>query len=388
MNAPNVSPTRNRGIDMLRGFSILSVVLLHLNIHFHLTDTFLKTVLPKKVFMVLFWSGYYGVIIFFTLSGYLITQSILRRWGEPGQIRLPVFYRYRAARILPPLLALLLILSLLHIFGVTGFVIDNSKTSLAEALVAALTFHINWLEMRAGYLPANWDVLWTISIEEVFYLVFPLLGLLLRRRLPLLLLLSCGVLIAPWARTHLFIDNELGDRNNLACIDALSLGCITALIADKLATVKIWKRLYPLLGWALVVFVIVFRNLLFKSGITALGLDVSILSLGVCGILLRMHNRPETLTGQGFPGLRWLADMGQYSYEIYLSHMFVVIAAAQLYQRFGVADTYLPFVLLLATIACYLLGKLAYTCFSEPVNRALRRKADKNMQATKQGPVT
>ncbi len=359
---------------MLRGCSILSVVLLHLNIHFNLQESLIKTVLPKKVFMVLFWSGYYGVIIFFTLSGYLITQSILRRWGTPAKISLPQFYWYRFARILPPLLGLLLILSLLHGFGVPGFVIDNPKTSFFEALAAALTFRINWLEIRAGYLPANWDVLWTISIEEVFYLLFPLLGLLLRRHLPLVFLLVCCVVVAPWARTHLFMDNELGDRNNLACMDALSLGCLTALIADKVQLIKVVPRLSLLLGWALVVFVIVWRSVLYTSGITALGLDVSLLSIGICGILLWMHGRTGARRSL-LPG-RWLADMGQYSYEIYLSHMFVVIAAVQVYRHFALPDTYLPWMLLIATVACYLLGKLVYTYFSEPVNIRLRHKGN------------
>ena len=78
----------------------------------------------------------------------------------------------RFARIVPCLLALLVISSLLHLSGI-GYVIY--KTTLARALFAALTFHINQLQIWYGYLPVNWTVLWSLSIEEVFYLSYPLL---------------------------------------------------------------------------------------------------------------------------------------------------------------------------------------------------------------------
>ena len=86
---------RNIGIDVLRGLSIIAVILLHLNIHFGISNTFLKEVLPKKLFSLLFWSGFYGVVVFFTLSGYLITSSIIKKWGTLSKIDLKMFYWLR-----------------------------------------------------------------------------------------------------------------------------------------------------------------------------------------------------------------------------------------------------------------------------------------------------
>lgn len=131
----NRSPiTRNIGIDLLRGFCILTVILLHINIHLGLTNTFLMDVLPKKLFALLFWSGYYGVLIFFTLSGYLITHSILKKWGSLSHINPKTFYWFRFSRIIPMLTLLLLLLCALHLAGVDGYVIDPQKTSLARAV--------------------------------------------------------------------------------------------------------------------------------------------------------------------------------------------------------------------------------------------------------------
>ena len=85
------------------------------------------------------------------------------------------FYRIRFARIAPLLLLLLAVLSLLHLGNVQGFRIPAKTTTLPRALFAALTYHLNWLEALHGYLPGNWDVLWSLSVEEMFYLFFPLM---------------------------------------------------------------------------------------------------------------------------------------------------------------------------------------------------------------------
>ena len=83
--------------------------------------------------------------------------------------------------------------------GAPGFVV--ARTSLGRALFAALTFHLNQLEIAVGYLPAAWDVLWSLSLEEVFYLAYPLLLRFAPR--PWLVAVSGALLIfaGPLART-------------------------------------------------------------------------------------------------------------------------------------------------------------------------------------------
>ena len=151
-------------IDLIRGFSILLVILRHCAIHLPLDPSLLSLQWVKWLLC----SGYYGVMVFFVVSGFLITTNCLRRWSKLQSINISQFYLMRFSRIIPCLAALLVVLSILHLIRLTGFTIKN--TSLQQALFSALTFQINWLEAKIGYLPENWDVLWSLSVEEIFYI--------------------------------------------------------------------------------------------------------------------------------------------------------------------------------------------------------------------------
>jgi peptidoglycan/LPS O-acetylase OafA/YrhL len=142
------------GIDLLRGLCIVAVVLHHINLRIHFRDSSLGQMIGPAANRVLFWNGYYGVRMFFVISGLLITTWSLKRWGSLSRLDRRQFYRMRFARIVPCLIGLLILLSLLDRFGVPRFTINTQHTSLGRALLAALTFHVNWLEAHTGYLPA------------------------------------------------------------------------------------------------------------------------------------------------------------------------------------------------------------------------------------------
>ena len=211
-----IADKHNSGIDALRGIAILSVILLHINIRIPFSETFIGSILPNSVYKILFWSGYYGVCIFFVISGFLITTSTLQKWDMLPHVSLRGFYAMRFARIAPLLIVLILVLSFLHLAQVPGFVIDPKQTSLGRTVVAALTFHINYLEMQSGYLPASWDILWSLSIEEVFYLFFPLVCIFIGKEKYFTILVIAFLILSPFARTVWYPGNELADRNYFA----------------------------------------------------------------------------------------------------------------------------------------------------------------------------
>jgi peptidoglycan/LPS O-acetylase OafA/YrhL len=163
---PSVRTSRLAGVDVLRGLCVLVVLLNHIKLRFLLNDLPVGNALPARLEQVLFWSGHYAVVTFFVISGFLITALSLRRWGSLGAVDIGSFYRMRFARIAPCLLLLLVILSALHLAGAPDFIVRPERASLGRALVAALTFHVNWLEGHHGYLPGGWDVLWSLSVEE------------------------------------------------------------------------------------------------------------------------------------------------------------------------------------------------------------------------------
>ncbi|HSU18308.1 MAG TPA: acyltransferase family protein, partial [Acidobacteriaceae bacterium] len=184
LNQQDRKPAVSRldGIDVLRGLSIVAVILLHILIRFAGVHVRLGWDWPKYTRHFVFLNGGNGVTTFFAVSGFLITLTSLRRFGSLGAIRPGAFYRIRFARIMPLLLLMLFILSVLHLAHVQGYVINGKVFSLPRALFAALTFHLNWLEAsRNAWLPACWTVLWSLSIEETFYLLFPLISLVLFR---------------------------------------------------------------------------------------------------------------------------------------------------------------------------------------------------------------
>src|SRR5579871_789252 len=117
------------GIDVLRGLCIIAVVLHHINIRIHFRDSGLGHLIGPAAIRVLFWSGYYGVRVFFVISGFLITTWSLKRWGSLAQMDRRQFYLMRFARIMPCLLGLLVVLSILDRAGVPKFTINTQHTS-------------------------------------------------------------------------------------------------------------------------------------------------------------------------------------------------------------------------------------------------------------------
>jgi peptidoglycan/LPS O-acetylase OafA/YrhL len=363
---------RLEGVDVIRGLCIMNVVLHHVNIRIHFAKSSLGTMLPESVIRALFWTGDYSVKIFFVVSGFLITSSILARWGSLEKIDWKNFYRMRFARIAPCLLALLAVLSILHLAKLLAFTIPPEKSSLARALFAALTFHSNWLEARAGYLPGSWDVLWSLSVEEAFYLAYPLLCRFVRSRAVLLGVGALLLVLGPIARTHAF--NQIwSDYSYLGGMDAISIGCVTAMVARTNSILRV--PLWPLSGsGTLLILTVWFRGLAQNLHLLATGLDVTVLAIGAALVILAVSRSGGSQTKQLLNGrltaiFRWY---GRNSYEVYLTHMFVVLIAVQVFERIGEPMNTAPFWFLGILTTAGILGAVVARWFSEPMNHRLR----------------
>lgn len=167
------------GLDGLRALAVIAVMVYHAG-------------LPLR-------GGFLGVEVFFVLSGYLITALLVAEWQHEGRVDLIAFWRRRARRLLPALGVLLLGVLLLTVV----FVPKDFSTFGADT-VAALGFVMNWqlIATERSYFdpllrPPLLQHLWSLAVEEQFYLVWPLLfvaGMRLLRPLGLLLatLLAVG----------------------------------------------------------------------------------------------------------------------------------------------------------------------------------------------------
>jgi len=166
-DAPATRPlARVAGLDGLRALAVIVVLL------FHLTPGFAI-------------GGYLGVDIFFVVSGFIITRLLLIEHVSTGGIRLGAFWLRRARRLLPALVLLLLVCSTAAL-AVGGDVLVD----LGGQLVSSLTFSSNWYfivtgsDYFAGTAPELFRNLWSLAVEEQFYLVWPLVLLLLVLRMP------------------------------------------------------------------------------------------------------------------------------------------------------------------------------------------------------------
>src|SRR5258708_26038682 len=156
------------GLDGLRALAVLAVIAYH--------EQFA-------------WApgGLLGVGVFCTLSGFLITAILISQWSKRGRIKLGDFWLHRARRLLPALFVMLAVVTA----GVT--VADRARlASLRPAVGAAAGYFSNWylIARNQSYFarfapPAPPDPLWSLAVEEQFYLLYPLLliaGLILLRR--------------------------------------------------------------------------------------------------------------------------------------------------------------------------------------------------------------
>ncbi len=372
MSTINVkSWTRLDGVDLLRGLAIFFVLMNHVNMRLLFAHVPYTRGLPQQLVQTLVWNGQRGVQIFFVVSGFLITSTTLRRWGRLSQVSIRDFYVLRFARIAPLLLLLLAILSGLHLAGVTNFVVSPKTGGLGRALVAALTFHVNVLEAHRGYLPANWDILWSLSVEEMFYLFFPLACRTLARAKLLIPLLLLFVVLGPVGRTAFSRGNEVWQEYSyLGGMDAIAVGCLTAIWLNARRISKTCARAFAILGTATLIVLLGLSTYADRLGLGRSGLDMSLLAFGssllIASLAETQWHSPRVL--------RPLLKIGRRSYEVYLTHMFVVFALFRIFVKAGSPLIAVPILFLAVILLAGLLGEMVAKFYSEPINRVLRKQ--------------
>lgn len=250
-----------------------------------------------------------GVTLFFVLSGFLITRLLLTEHDATGRVRLGAFYLRRAARLLPPLLVMLT--ALIGYVAVTGGRVDRA----AAVSLAALSYCANWISPMAGGLgPLNHT--WSLSVEEQFYLAWPL-GLLALLRHPRALVpaLAAGiagsVLLRWWLLdgTHEAHVRVYSGTDTVAY--ALLAGCLLAVVERRG-----WRSGPP--WWAATgLAVLVVSSLPLWD---RLGPDVSV-SMGPLHAAASVALVAACLTGVRWLEARALRALGRVSYGWYLWHV-------------------------------------------------------------------
>ena len=322
-------------LDGVRGIAIAMVMLYHFDFLYRLhfsTEGASVPLLDELVSKTL-GAGWTGVDLFFVLSGFLITGILYDAKG-PARRFFGAFYARRALRIFPAyygFLALLLIA--LPLLG---------ETDASRAIASALPWYGSYLTnireaidpgLRADFLFAGH--IWSLAVEEQFYLLWPAFVFLFKRR-TLLWICAAGVVCALVLRVSFELadlPSGLGYTLTPARMDALAIGAFVALAARSAGPSGEGLRLYALPVAAVSGATVVLLGVL-NGGFSPLDAWVrtagftAVASLFGAGLVLSLglaaSSRPHRLLSH--PILRWL---GHYSYAAYLFHVPVATLLAR-----------------------------------------------------------
>jgi peptidoglycan/LPS O-acetylase OafA/YrhL len=322
--------------------------------------------------------GLLGVSVFFTLSGFLITGILITAWQRTGRIPFGRFYLGRARRLLPALAVVLL-----TVLVVTALIDRDHLGRRWSESVAASFYVSNWFTVRTGssYFdlfagPSPLEHLWSLAVEEQFYLVWPVLLLVLLRvtggRKPRVALIAAGLAAVSFLLlavvAHAGIDNTRAYEGTDTRAGEMLVGAALALVYRP-ARIKVTPPpavragvdvvgLAALLGIAwMVTSTSTFSLSLYRGGLPLLAL--------LSGLLLVAVSYPGSRSGRllGAPVPRWL---GERSYGIYLWHM-PVVAFSPHHDPGAPGHWFWTVVLDLGLTL--LLASLSWTLIEDPVRR-------------------
>lgn len=368
-SARETAPSYVSGLDGLRALSVLAVFFYHANTGW----------LP---------GGFLGVEIFFVISGFIITRSLVLEWLKNGRIAITAFWLRRARRLLPALFLLLA-----GVLTYATFFDQDGMTRLRSDVLYALGYVTNWhlIYSNQSYFdswnqPTYLRHLWSLAIEEQFYLLWPLL---LAAALKFFKAPATFVLIligACWSYAAMALLAQGQDETG---INRVYYGTDTRigalLVGSAIGFLPLSSRLqlkWPasrLTGVASICAVIILGFFIFrmsdKPGFAYEG-GFALTALATATLILALNN-PRSLASRalGFSPLRWI---GVRSYGIYLYHFPILLLTwPDMTASLGV--------LALQLLATLVIADLSYRYLELPIRRGFLTRAYRALSERRAG---
>lgn len=215
-----------KNLDGLRAIAAFAVVFAHTSYWFSYPDTEFFHLL-KRLMSFGGAGGRLGVVFFFILSGFLITYLMFVEREKTGKLNIIHFYIRRVLRIWPLYFATLMVGFFIYPFIVylqTGTIPYENASFFLYSIFAANFDHI-----YNGYPTTNMlGVQWSVSVEEQFYLLWPLIFIFFNKRKTFTILLVVFILFSEWFSIFKATGTRGGDYHLFACIRYLSYGSLMA----------------------------------------------------------------------------------------------------------------------------------------------------------------
>lgn len=295
-------------IDALRALSVMLVVLMHAGLRFVPGDS--------------------GVTMFFTISGFIITLLLLRERDRTGGFDWRGFYLRRVLKLAPPFL--LIVVAPTLVYWVLGGAI------LPLAFGTQVAFSYNWAQIWLpgafdGVLPGS-TVVWSLAIEEQFYIVFAVVWIILvpiqRWRVTLIALTVASIVLSFATRASLSLDPETllhAMRGTDSRLESISWGVLAAILFHSRVSHHT-ARSGSVFGqsWVLLLAIAVYGvSFAIPDGWAEVAFRPTLWSLAACLVILfglaggSSRVRPLVLA---LLAQRWIQLLGLSSYSIYLAH--------------------------------------------------------------------
>jgi peptidoglycan/LPS O-acetylase OafA/YrhL len=285
--------------------------------------------------------GFIGVDVFFVISGYLITEILVRELQSTGRIDFVKFYGRRAARLLPACLLMTLCVGIFSALVLSPLEQEGVyKSSLATATYVS---NIYFAHVTNDYFAAQSSLnpllhTWSLAVEEQFYALWPLMLVLafrLRRSVHPIVQIVCGVSILSLAVCVFFTSHNQPWAFFLTPMRAWEFGAGAILSLGCLDAVQNSRFMRPL-GW-IGLLVVVVAGLAFSEKTLFPGIVSAIPVLGTCAVLLAGRSGSKGGVGS-LLSLRPFQLLGDMSYSLYLWHWPVVVLAKALKPSITVFD--------------------------------------------------
>lgn len=292
-------------LDSIRGVAVLLVVSMHAEYYFF--DPNISWIS----------GGFLGVDLFFVLSGFLITNILLSDFVRHGKLSYKKFYINRFLRLFPALALLLIAYFTLSSLG------SSSQRLEFDAIFAILFYYFNWLLISTLNVPEGMGHMWSLAVEEQFYLLWPaLLALTLRNlksvKYVVALLVTLIAFIALWRAYLWSLDTNwlfLYVRTDTRA-DSILVGALLAYLLSKdLLHIPHLKLVSGISASIFLICVFYFDRespVLYMGGFTLLAILAAVL------IYYAIKGAEKNQVFFDWKPLRWL---GKLSYGLYLWHM-------------------------------------------------------------------